>query len=96
MKSVLSILIVFCASLFPQKSGAQELMAKIVVNTQKVGMTDKSVLSDVQKLNDSGRYTRMAVVLNGIDVYGSGKGRYGYGKGTYTYGNVYGSTESEQ
>lgn len=49
MKSVLSILIVFCASLFPQKSGAQELMAKIVVNTQKVGMTDKSVFDNLQQ-----------------------------------------------
>lgn len=70
--------------------------ADLTVYVIRAGMTDKSVLSDVQKLNDSGRYTRMAVVLNGIDVYGSGKGRYGYGKGTYTYGNVYGSTESEQ
>ena len=49
MKSVLSILIVFCVSLFPQKSGAQELMAKIVVNTQKVGMTDKSVFDNLQQ-----------------------------------------------
>lgn len=49
MKSVLSILIVFCTSLFPQKSGAQELMAKIVVNTQKVGMTDKSVFDNLQQ-----------------------------------------------
>ena len=46
---MLSILIVFCASLFPQKSGAQELMAKIVVNTQKVGMTDKSVFDNLQQ-----------------------------------------------
>ena len=52
MKLVLSILIVFCASLFPQKSGAQELMAKIVVNTQKVGMTDKSVFDNLQQTLD--------------------------------------------
>ena len=70
MKSVLSILIVFCASLFPQKSGAQELMAKIVVNTQKVGMTDKSVFDNLQQtleqFIDDRQWTELHFLLRNI------------------------------
>ena len=49
MRTLLAITVIFCALLFPTKAKAQELIAKIVINTQKVGTTDKSVFDNLQQ-----------------------------------------------
>ena len=66
------------------------------------GLMDKSNLPVVESLYKSGKFTRMAVILNGIDTqshyghyghYGN-YGGYGYGKG-YGYGYAYGNDDEE-
>ena len=49
MRTLLTITVIFCALLFPTKAKTQELIAKIVINTQKVGTTDKSVFDNLQQ-----------------------------------------------
>lgn len=57
----------------------------------RAGLMDKRNLPVVEDLFRSGKYTRMSVILNGLDAnshYGRGMGRYGKGYGYgYTYGN---------
>ncbi len=62
----------------------------------RAGLMDKRNLPVVEDLYKSGKYTRMTVILNGLDAlshYGRGYGRYGYGKG-YGYGYNYGSDKN--
>lgn len=49
MRNVFTILTLFCALAFCDKAGAQELAAKVVINTDKVGTTDKSVFENLQQ-----------------------------------------------
>jgi len=74
-------------------------LADLTIYVLRSGLMDKRTLPQIQELSDSGRYTRMAVVLNGVKAEGGkyGYGKYGYGKGGYgyTYGNVYGETSKD-
>ena len=49
MMRIFSIMALCCALSFSLKAGAQELSAKVVVNTDKVGTTDKSVFDNLQQ-----------------------------------------------
>lgn len=78
-------------------------MVDLTVFVVRSGLMDKRNLPYVEELYQSGKYNRMAVVLNAVPTesakYGS-YGRYGYGSGYgygygYTYGSVYGETDSE-
>ena len=51
----------------------------------RAGLMDKRNLPVVQELGDSGRYKRMAIVLNGIEAHSGYSGRYGYYTRSYGY-----------
>ncbi len=72
-----------------------DIVADSAIITKVVDMTvfivranllDKRGIPALDNLYNSGKYTRMAVILNGVDIESR---RYGYGYG-YGYGNVYG------
>ena len=71
--------------------------ADLVLFVVRAGLFDRRALLNVDDYYTSGKFNRMAIILNGVDVgghYGYGKygyGRYGYGRyghyGNYGYGN---------
>ena len=79
--------------------------ADITVFIVRAGLFDKRALPAVDELYASGKYNRMALILNGVEQvqgtyghygsYGYGYGHYGYGYGHYGYGN-YGYGYGEQ
>ena len=56
----------------------------MTIFTVRAGMLDKRMIPVLNDLYESGRFTRMAVVLNGVDMESRGYGSYGY---RYGYGN---------
>lgn len=56
----------------------------MTIFTVRAGMLDKRIIPVLNDLYESGRFTRMAVVLNGVDMESRGYGSYGY---RYGYGN---------
>lgn len=56
----------------------------MTIFTVRAGMLDKRMIPALNDLYESGRFTRMAVVLNGVDMESRGYGSYGY---RYGYGN---------
>ncbi|MDR0989068.1 MAG: polysaccharide biosynthesis tyrosine autokinase [Prevotellaceae bacterium] len=60
-------------------------LAGQVLFVMRAGLFDKRLLPDVQELYDSGKLTRMGLVLNGVKLENN---RYGYGYG-YGYGYKY-------
>jgi capsular exopolysaccharide synthesis family protein len=52
----------------------------------RAGMLDRRMMPDLYDLYDSGRFTRMTLILNGVDMQSRGYGSYGYRYG-YGYGN---------
>ena len=66
--------------------------ADITVFIIRAGLFDKQALPALDELYESGRYNRMAFILNGVErmqgSYGQhyGSGNYGYGYGSYGYG----------
>ena len=60
----------------------------------RVGVMDRRMLSDVERLYTEKRLPNMAILINGTQMssgygysrYGYGNGRYGYGYGGYGYG----------
>ena len=76
-----------------------DLVADASIITDVVDMTlfvmranlmDKRILPVVDDLYKSGKYTHMALILNGVDVYYK---KYGYGRPGYGYGYGYGNQE---
>ena len=71
--------------------------ADLVLFVVRAGLFDRRALLNVDDYYTSGKFNRMAIILNGVDAgghYGYGKygyGRYGYGRyghyGNYGYGN---------
>ena len=53
----------------------------------RANLMDKRILPVVEELYKSGKYSRMAMILNGVDVYYK---KYGYGRPGYGYGYGYG------
>lgn len=51
----------------------------------RAGMLDKRMIPALNALYNSGRFTRMALILNGVDMQSRGYGSYGY---RYGYGNL--------
>ena len=68
--------------------------ADITVFLMRANLFDKRAIPAVEELYESGRFNRMAIILNGVEGGGSGYGRsygYGYGHGYgYGYGQGYG------
>ena len=60
-------------------------MVDLTVFVLRAGMFDRRMLPVLEDLYSSGRFTRMAVVLNGVDMGARGYGNYGY---RYGYGNM--------
>lgn len=60
-------------------------LSDMTVFIVRAGLLDKRMVPVLADLNASGRFTRMAVVLNGVDVESRGYGSYGY---RYGYGNM--------
>jgi capsular exopolysaccharide synthesis family protein len=63
------------------------IVTKVVdmtIFTVRAGMLDKRMIPVLNDIYESGRFTRMAVVLNGVDMESRGYGSYGY---RYGYGN---------
>jgi capsular exopolysaccharide synthesis family protein len=56
----------------------------MTIFTVRAGMLDKRMIPVLNDIYESGRFTRMAVVLNGVDMESRGYGSYGY---RYGYGN---------
>ena len=56
----------------------------------RAGLLDKRIVPTIKALYESGKYTRMTMILNGIDVESRRNGTYGYGYG-YGYGYCYGN-----
>lgn len=52
----------------------------------RAGMLDRRMMPDLYDLYDSGRFTRMTLILNGVDMQSRGYGSYSYRYG-YGYGN---------
>lgn len=64
--------------------------ADMSVFVMRAGLFDRRALPAVEELYNSGRYNRMAIILNGVEYEkagGYGYGHYGYGYGHYGYGN---------
>ena len=59
--------------------------ADLTVFVLRAGMLDRRMLPQLDDIYASGRFTRMAVVLNGVDMQVRSYGSYGYG---YRYGNA--------
>ena len=53
-------------------------MVDLTVFVLRAGMLDRRMLSVLDDIYASGRFTRMAVTLNGVDVQMRGYGSYGY------------------
>lgn len=63
----------------------------MTVFTVRAGLLNRRAVPMIEALYNSGKYTRMTLVLNGVDVAGSRYASYGYGYGYgigYGYGNV--------
>ena len=73
-----------------------DLVADASIMTEKADMTvfilrsgklDKGSIPSIEELYQSGKYTHMAIVINGVDDF---RRSYGYGRQTYGYGYGYG------
>ncbi|MCR5245911.1 MAG: CpsD/CapB family tyrosine-protein kinase, partial [Bacteroidales bacterium] len=67
--------------------------ADMTLFVMRAGLFDKRALPAAEELYESGKYNRMALVLNGVETAHSGYGHYGYGHygyGHYGYGYGYG------
>ena len=63
------------------------IVTKVVdmtIFTVRAGMLDKRMIPALDELYDSGRFTRMVLILNGVDMQSRGYGSYGYRYG-YEY-----------
>lgn len=60
-------------------------MVDLTVFVVRAGMLDRRMLPKLDDIYSSGRFTRMSVVLNGVDMEVRGYGNYGY---RYGYGNT--------
>jgi capsular exopolysaccharide synthesis family protein len=69
-------------------------VADMTVFIMRANLMDKWILTLVEELYQSGKYTHMALVLNGVDVFHKKYGyrRYGYDHG-YGYGYGYGNKD---
>lgn len=56
----------------------------MTIFTVRAGMLDKRMIPALDELYDSGRFRRMALILNGVDMESRGYGSYGYRYG-YEY-----------
>ena len=63
-------------------------VADMTIFVVRAGNLDRRMLPDVQKLQDSGKFKNMCVVLNGVSKANLNKGYYGYGYNKY-YGYGY-------
>ena len=69
--------------------------ADITLFVLRANLFDKRALPAVKELYQSGRFPRMAIILNGVEVYAGGR-NYGYSYGhRYGYGYGYGFDASE-
>lgn len=59
----------------------------MTIFTVRAEMLDKRMVPVLDELYKSGRFTRMALILNGVDMQSRGYGSYGYRYG-YGYGNI--------
>lgn len=57
----------------------------MTIFTVRAGMLNKRMVQAMSDLYQSGRFTRMTVLLNGVDMQSRGYGTYGY---RYGYGNI--------
>lgn len=67
--------------------------ADMTLFVMRAGLFDKRALPAAEELYESGKYNRMALVLNGVETAHRGYGHYGYGHygyGHYGYGYGYG------
>ena len=64
------------------------IVTKVVdmtIFTVRAGMLDRRMIPVLDDLYNSGRFTRMTLILNGVDMQSRGYGSYGY---RYGYGNT--------
>ncbi|MBD9200407.1 MAG: chromosome partitioning protein ParA, partial [Prevotella sp.] len=62
----------------------------------RAGLLDRSLLKELQRLYNAGKYRNMALILNGTETR-VGYHRYGYGYGFgYGYGYGYGETDDDK
>ena len=66
--------------------------ADMTLFVMRANLMDKRILPIVEELYKSGKYARMAMILNGVDVYYK---KYGYGRPGYGYGYGYGYGNQE-
>ena len=66
--------------------------ADMTLFVMRANLMDKRILPIVEELYKSGKYSRMAMILNGVDVYYK---KYGYGRPGYGYGYGYGYGNQE-
>ena len=62
-------------------------VADMTLFVMRANLMDKRILPIVDELYKSGKYSHMAMILNGVDVYNK---KYGYGRPGYGYGYGYG------